>query len=90
MTRREGSIKDFSCRPLLQSDKMRLTLTVLFAGSALAAPQFEGVKNLFSSLSSGDQDEDSGSEKVPYTTLKKFDVSFWKKGYTYFYTIIYR
>merc|ERR1712172_247741 len=54
-------------------DKMRLTLTVLFAGSALAAPQFEGVKNLFSSLSSGDQDEDSGSEKVPYTTLKQFD-----------------
>merc|ERR1719266_1871814 len=50
-----------------------ITLTVLFAGSALAAPQFEGVKNLFSSLASGDQDEDSGSEKVPYTTLKQFD-----------------
>merc|ERR1711990_162539 len=56
--------------------EMRVTLTlVLFAGSALAAPQFEGVKNLFSSLaaSGGDQDEDSGTEKVPYTTLKQFD-----------------
>merc|ERR1711974_402588 len=55
---------------------MRVTITlVLFAGSALAAPQFEGVKNLFSSLaaSGGDQDEDSGTEKVPYTTLKQFD-----------------
>merc|ERR1711974_394625 len=54
----------------------RVTITlVLFAGSALAAPQFEGVKNLFSSLaaSGGDQDEDSGTEKVPYTTLKQFD-----------------
>merc|ERR1711942_138413 len=52
-----------------------LTLTVLFASSALAAPQFEGVKNLFSSLanSGGAQDEDSGTEKVPYTTLKQFD-----------------
>merc|ERR1712212_1065677 len=47
----------------------------LVLASALAAPQFEGVKNLFSSLaaSGGDQDEDSGSEKVPYTTLKQFD-----------------
>merc|ERR1712215_641753 len=55
--------------------EMSVTITlVLFAGSALAAPQFEGVKNLFSSLAaSGDQDEDSGSEKVPYTTLKQFD-----------------
>ena len=54
-----------------------LTLTVLFAGSALAAPQFEGVKNLFSSLANGGgaQDEESGTEKVPYTTLKQFDVS---------------
>merc|ERR1712106_588661 len=58
-----------------QSDvEMRVTITlVLFAGSALAAPQFEGIKNLFSSLASEDQDEDSGSEKVPYTTLKQFD-----------------
>merc|ERR1711974_490252 len=56
--------------------EMRVTITlVLFAGSALAAPQFEGVKNLFSSLAArgGDRDEDSGSEKVPYTTLKQFD-----------------
>merc|ERR1711950_141091 len=49
------------------------TLTVLLASSAFAAPQFEGIKNLFSSLSSGDQDEESGTEKVPYTTLKQFD-----------------
>ena len=55
--------------------RVAITLTVLFTSSALAAPQFEGVKNLFSSLASGDQDEDSGSEKVPYTTLKQFDVS---------------
>merc|ERR1712210_4312 len=77
---REGSIKDFYQRRLLQSlhsdfGKMRVatTLTVLFAGSAFAAPQFEGIKNLFSSLASGDQDEESGTEKVPYTTLKQFD-----------------
>ena len=43
---------------------------------SLAAPQFEGIKNLFSSLAGGDtQEEDSGTEKVPYTTLKQFDVS---------------
>merc|ERR1711936_787196 len=53
--------------------RVAITLTVLFAGSAFAAPQFEGIKNLFSSLASGDQDEDSGTEKVPYTTLKQFD-----------------
>merc|ERR1711962_863775 len=63
-----------------RADEMRVavTLVVLSTGSALAAPQFdagEKVKNLFSSLASGggDQDEDSGSEKVPYTTLKQFD-----------------
>ena len=56
---------------------MRVAITfVLFAGSSLAAPQFEGIKNLFSSLAGGDtQEEDSGTEKVPYTTLKQFDVS---------------
>ena len=77
--KREGSIKDFCRRCPLQSDlgemRVAITLTVLFAGSAFAAPQFEGIKNLFSSLASGDQDEDSGTEKVPYTTLKQFDVS---------------
>ena len=60
---------------------MRVAITfVLFAGSSLAAPQFEGkpqfegIKNLFSSLAGGDtQEEDSGTEKVPYTTLKQFD-----------------
>ena len=48
---------------------MRVAITfVLFAGSSLAAPQFEGkpqfegIKNLFSC-----------TEKVPYTTLKQFD-----------------
>ena len=83
----ERSIKDLSRWCLLQSGfEMRvaitLTLTVLFAGSALAAPQFEGVKNLFSSLanSGGAQDEDSGTEKVPYTTLKQFDVSATDDG----------
>ena len=60
--------------------RVAVTLVVLSAGSGLlAAPQFESdgaVKNLFSSLASGGggQDEDSGSEKVPYTTLKQFDV----------------
>ena len=82
--KREGSIKDFYQRRPLQSlhsdlgGEMRvaITLTVLFAGSAFAAPQFEGIKNLFSSLAGGDtQEEDSGTEKVPYTTLKQFDVS---------------
>ena len=42
---------------------MRVAITfVLFAGASLAAPQFEGIKNLFSC-----------TEKVPYTTLKQFD-----------------
>ena len=59
--------------------RVAVTLVVLSAGSALAAPQFDAdgaVKNLFSSLASGGggQDEESGSEKVPYTTLKQFDV----------------
>ena len=59
--------------------RVAVTLVVLSAGSGLlAAPQFDssGVKNLFSSLASGGQgqDEESGSEKVPYTTLKQFDV----------------
>ena len=76
---REGSIKDFYQRRPLQSDlgemRVAITLTVLLASSAFAAPQFEGIKNLFSSLASGDQDEESGTEKVPYTTLKQFDVS---------------
>merc|ERR1712051_34194 len=55
--------------------EMRVAITfVLFAGSSLAAPQFEGIKNLFSSLAGGDtQEEDSGTEKVPFTTLKQFD-----------------
>ena len=55
--------------------EMRVAITfVLFAGVSLAAPQFEGIKNLFSSLAGGDtQEEDSGTEKVPYTTLKQFD-----------------
>ena len=61
--------------------RVAVTLVVLSAGSALAAPQFDAdgsVKNLFSSLASGGggQDEESGSEKVPYTTLKQFDVRF--------------
>merc|ERR1711973_111676 len=63
-----------------RADEMRVavTLVVLSAGSALAAPQFEAggaVKNLFSSLASGGsgRDEESGSEKVPFTTLKQFD-----------------
>merc|ERR1712045_866453 len=61
-----------------QSDvgEMRVAIvTLLFAGSALAAPQLEGIKNFFSSLGSGDEsyDDDSDIEKVPHTTLKKFD-----------------
>ena len=68
---------------------MRVAIvTLLFAGSALAAPQLEGIKNFFSSLGSGDEsydDDDSGTEKVPYTTLKKFDVSSLFEFYSYFY-----
>ena len=77
---RERSIKDSYRRSRLQSSapiglEMRVAITfVLFAGVSLAAPQFEGIKNLFSSLAGGDtQEEDSGTEKVPYTTLKQFD-----------------
>ena len=76
---RKGRIKDFCRRRALQSDvgEMRVAITtLLFAGSALAAPQFEGIKNLFSSLAGGDSIEESGTEKVPYTTLKQFDVSY--------------
>merc|ERR1719170_97606 len=59
--------------------RVAVTLIVLSAGSGLlAAPQFDAggaVKNLFSSLASGGggRDEESGSEKVPFTTLKQFD-----------------
>merc|ERR1712126_536448 len=64
-----------------RADEMRVavTLVVLSAGSGLlAAPQFDAGgadKNNFSSLASGGsgQEEESGSEKVPYTTLKQFD-----------------
>ena len=54
---------------------MRVAITfVLFAGVSLAAPQFEGIKNLFSC-----------TEKVPYTTLKQFDVS---SVFYFFYLMI--
>ena len=40
--------------------------------------QFEGLKNIFSALSGDDEpgEVNGDYEQVPYTTLKKFDVSF--------------
>merc|ERR1711990_176900 len=49
--------------------RVAITLTVLFAGSAFAAPQFEGIKNLFSSLASGDQEEEVETDEA-VATLK--------------------
>merc|ERR1712032_892521 len=47
----------------------------LVLASASAAPQFEGLKNIFSALSGDDEpgEVNGDYEQVPYTTLKQFD-----------------
>ena len=57
---------------------MKASIFLLVLASASAAPQFEGLKNIFSALSGDDQpgEVNGDYEQVPYTTLKKFDVSF--------------
>merc|ERR1712227_7457 len=54
---------------------MKASITFFFLASASAAPQFEGLKNIFSALSGDDQpgEVNGDYEQVPYTTLKKFD-----------------
>jgi len=56
---------------------MKASIFLLVLASASAAPQFEGLKNIFSALSGDDQpgEVNGDYEQVPYTTLKKFDVS---------------
>merc|ERR1712217_579393 len=54
---------------------MKSSIFLLVLTSASAAPQFEGLKDIFSALSG---DEEAGEvngdyEQVPYTTLKQFD-----------------
>merc|ERR1711990_1384237 len=49
--------------------RVAITLTVLFAGSAFAAPQFEGIKNLFSSLASGEEEVEVETDEA-VATLK--------------------
>ena len=57
---------------------MKASIFFLVLASASAAPQFEGLKNIFSALSGDDEagEVNGDYEQVPYTTLKKFDVSF--------------
>merc|ERR1712107_524038 len=54
---------------------MKASISFLFLASASSAPQFEGLKNIFSALSGDDQpgEVNGDYEQVPYTTLKKFD-----------------
>merc|ERR1712243_413241 len=54
---------------------MKASVFLLLLASASAAPQFEGLKNIFSSLSGNDEpgEVNGDYEQVPYTTLKKFD-----------------
>ena len=65
---------------------MKASIFLLVLASASAAPQFEGLKNIFSALSGNDEpgEVNGDYEQVPYTTLKKFDVSF--SGCTYLRT----
>ena len=57
---------------------LKASIFFLVLASASAAPQFEGLKNIFSALSGDDEagEVNGDYEQVPYTTLKKFDVSF--------------
>merc|ERR1712108_117702 len=54
---------------------MKASIFLLVLASASAAPQFEGLKNIFSALSGDDEpgEVNGDYEQVPYTTLKKFD-----------------
>merc|ERR1712179_196866 len=54
---------------------MKASIFLLVLASASAAPQFEGLKNIFSALSGDDQpgEVNGDYEQVPYNTLKKFD-----------------
>merc|ERR1711954_563969 len=54
---------------------MKASIFFLVLASASAAPQFEGLKNIFSALSGDDEpgEVNGDYEKVPYTTLKQFD-----------------
>merc|ERR1711914_63143 len=54
---------------------MKASIFLLVLASASAAPQFEGLKSIFSALSGDDEpgEVNGDYEQVPYTTLKKFD-----------------
>ena len=55
---------------------MKSSIFLLVLASASAAPQFEGLKDIFSALSGDDEagEVNGDYEQVPYTTLKQFDV----------------
>merc|ERR1711994_1059802 len=54
---------------------MKSSIFFLVLASASAAPQFEGLKDIFSALSGDDEagEVNGDYEQVPYTTLKQFD-----------------
>merc|ERR1712111_283534 len=54
---------------------MKSSIFLLVLASATAAPQFEGLKDIFSALSGDDEagEVNGDYEQVPYTTLKQFD-----------------
>merc|ERR1712088_652874 len=54
---------------------MKSSIFLLVLASASAAPQFEGLKDIFSALSGDDEagEVNGDYEQVPYTTLKQFD-----------------
>merc|ERR1712055_1011357 len=54
---------------------MKASIFFLVLASASAAPQFEGLKNIFSALSGDDEpgEVNGDYEQVPYTILKKYD-----------------
>ena len=58
--------------------KASIFFFLVVLASASAAPQFEGLKNIFSALSGDDEagEVNGDYEQVPYTTLKQFDVGF--------------
>ena len=55
---------------------MKSSIFLLVLASSSAAPQFEGLKDIFSALSGDDEagEVNGDYEQVPYTTLKQFDV----------------
>merc|ERR1711973_562558 len=54
---------------------MKSSIFLLVLASTSGAPQFEGLKNIFSALSGDDEpgEVNGDYEQVPYTTLKQFD-----------------